>query len=55
MPEFREKGIDFKLLQILGTEEVNVEMRYIDLSKYMRLLSSSPKLGPLTLTLSLKF
>ena len=27
------------LLNILGTEEMNVEMRYIDLSKHMRLLN----------------
>ena len=39
---FQRKVHDL-LLQILGSEEMNVEMRHIDLSKHMRLLSSSPK------------
>ena len=37
---FKRKLHDL-LPHILGTEEMNVEMRYIDLSKHMRLINSS--------------
>ena len=38
---FKRKLHDL-LLHILGNEEMNVEMRYIDLFKHMRLLNSTP-------------